>query len=79
MLKSDAADLSNVPPTRHGGAIAAALFLAEFAGSTRWAHLDIAGPAFIKKESAYAPPGATGFGVRLLLDWLAGTGSSTAA
>jgi leucyl aminopeptidase len=79
LLKSDVADVSNVPPTRYGGAIAAALFLAEFAGTTRWAHIDIAGPAFIKKESAYAPPGATGFGVRLLLDWLAGPWGAAAA
>jgi leucyl aminopeptidase len=79
LLKSDVADVSNVPPTRYGGAIAAALFLAEFAGTTRWAHIDIAGPAFIKKESAYAPPGATGFGVRLLLDWLEGPGGAAAA
>jgi leucyl aminopeptidase len=72
LLKSDVADLSNVPPSRYGGAIAAALFLAEFAGATRWAHIDIAGPAFNKKEDGYTTPGATGFGVRLLLDWLAG-------
>jgi leucyl aminopeptidase len=72
LLKSEAADLSNVPPSRSGGAIAAALFLAEFVGTTRWAHIDIAGPSFQKKEDGYTSPGATGFGVRLLLDWLSG-------
>jgi leucyl aminopeptidase len=72
LLKSDVADLGNMPPSRHGGAIAAALFLAEFVGATRWAHIDIAGPSFNKKEDGYTTPGATGFGVRLLLDWLSG-------
>ena len=76
LLKSDVADLSNMPPSRYGGAIAAALFLAEFVGTTRWAHIDIAGPAFNKKEDGYTTPGATGFGVRLLLDWLADHGDA---
>ena len=79
LLKSDVADLSNLPPSRHGGAIAAALFLAEFVGTTRWAHIDIAGPAFNKKEDGYTTPGATGFGVRLLLDWLADHGDASGA
>jgi leucyl aminopeptidase len=35
---------------------------------THWAHIDIAGPAYAKKESAYCGPGGTGFGVRLLCD-----------
>lgn len=70
LLKSAYADLSNMPSTRYGGAISAALFLSEFVGPTRWAHLDIAGPAFHKKEDAYCGPGGTGFGVRLLVDWL---------
>jgi leucyl aminopeptidase len=75
LLKSDTADLGNVPPSRSGGAIAAALFLSEFVGSTPWAHIDIAGPAFQKKEDGYTPAGGTGFGVRLLLDWLDSDGT----
>jgi len=68
LLKSDFADLNNVGNTRNGGAITAALFLSEFVKDTSWAHIDIAGPAYAKKESAYCGVGGTGFGVRLLFD-----------
>jgi len=67
-LKSDFADINNMANTRWGGAITAALFLSEFVSDTRWAHIDIAGPAYIKKENAYCPAGGTGFGVRLICD-----------
>jgi leucyl aminopeptidase len=70
LLKSETADLSNMSSSRWGGAISAALFLSHFVGESRWAHLDIAGPAASKKESDYCPAGGTGFGVRLLLDIL---------
>ncbi len=70
MLKSNLADIRNLGATRWGGAIAAALFLAAFVGETQWAHIDIAGPAFLQQASAYCPAGATGFGVRLLCDLL---------
>jgi leucyl aminopeptidase len=66
LLKSDYADISNMPSARWGGAITAALFLSEFVGDTRWAHIDIAGPAFAKKGHDYCGPGGSGFGVRLL-------------
>ena len=72
LLKSDFADMNNISNTRWGGAITAALFLSEFAGNTKWAHIDIAGPAYSKKGSAYCGPGGTGFGVRLLCDYIAG-------
>jgi leucyl aminopeptidase len=68
LLKSDLADINNMSSTRYGGAITAALFLSEFVGETRWAHIDIAGPAFSKKAGDYCGPGGTGFGVRLLCD-----------
>lgn len=68
LIKSDLADISNMPSTRYGGAITAALFLSEFVGDTRWAHIDIAGPVFMKKGSDYCGAGGTGFGVRLLCD-----------
>jgi leucyl aminopeptidase len=48
LLKSDFADMNNMSSTRAGGAITAALFLSEFAADTRWAHIDIAGPAYLK-------------------------------
>lgn len=67
-LKSDFADIKNVGKNRWGGAIAAALFLSEFAGQTRWAHIDIAGPAYSDSANEYCTAGGTGFGVRLLMD-----------
>jgi len=73
-LKSDFADINNMANTRWGGAITAALFLSEFVSDTRWAHIDIAGPAYIKKENAYCPAGGTGFGVRLICEILKNLG-----
>ena len=70
LLKSDFADINNMPSSRWGGAITAALFLAEFVNDVRWAHIDIAGPAYLKKENAYCGPGGSGFGVRLLTELL---------
>jgi leucyl aminopeptidase len=72
MLDSDIADIRNVGKSRWGGAIAAALFLSRFVKDVEWAHIDIAGPAFSEKANAYCPTGGTGFGVRLLTDWLSG-------
>ncbi len=68
--KSKLADIRNLPSSRAGGAITAALFLAEFVGNTCWAHIDIAGTAHTDKENAYCNAGGTGFGVRLLWDLL---------
>ena len=55
-----------------GGAITAALFLREFVGTRRWAHLDIAGPARADRDEHEVSRGGTGFGARLLLRWLEG-------
>jgi leucyl aminopeptidase len=68
-LKSDVADMNNVGP-RGGGAITAGLFLKEFAGDRPWAHLDIAGPAFVEKDTPTGPKGATGAPVRTMLRYL---------
>ncbi len=68
-LKSDIADLNNVGP-RGGGAITAGLFLKEFAAGVPWAHLDIAGPAFVEKDGPLTLRGGTGVGVRTLLTYL---------
>ena len=66
MLKSRIADMKNVG-TRAAGSITAAQFLQRFVKDDMpWAHLDIAGVASIASESAYAPKGATGWGVRAL-------------
>ena len=72
-LESLVADLANISmqPTKYsGGTITAALFLAEFAGSRAWAHLDIAATGRSDGDSEELTKGATGYGVRLLLRWL---------
>lgn len=67
-LESDFADIKNAAKTRYAGAITGALFLSEFTRDARWAHIDIAGPAYTTRATDYCNPGGTGFGVRLLLD-----------
>lgn len=68
--KSEVADVSNLPVSRYGGAITAGLFLEEFVENTPWVHMDIAGPAYAEKETVFGQKGGTGFGVRLLLEYL---------
>ncbi len=66
-LKSKVADLANIGD-RFGGMLTAGIFLQEFVGSTPWAHLDIAGPAFNERTPhGYTPVGGTGVGVRTLV------------
>ena len=69
---SKIADIRNIPSTRYGGAITAALFLQEFIDKgVDWAHLDIAGPAYADKPlNNYTPLGGVGYGVRTILNWL---------
>ena len=70
-LKSPVADLKNIGSRSGGGAITAALFLQQFIGETKkWAHLDIAGPAFREGEVDHLKAGGVGFGVRTLLRFL---------
>jgi leucyl aminopeptidase len=74
-LDSPVADLANVARSGvRAGSIDAALFLREFSGGRRWAHLDIAGAARSGADDGENTKGATGFGTRLLLRWLAGPG-----
>jgi leucyl aminopeptidase len=73
MIKSQVADIKNVTGSKYGGAITAALFLAEFIDEKfkdKWVHLDIAGPAYHEKEWAYNPHGASGAGIRLSVEFL---------
>ncbi|MBD2038000.1 leucyl aminopeptidase [Leptolyngbya sp. FACHB-321] len=70
-LKSPIADMKNTGP-RPGGSITAALFLKQFVKETPWAHLDVAGPVWTEKENGYNSPGATGYGVRTLVNWAIG-------
>ncbi|MBD0291216.1 MAG: leucyl aminopeptidase [Thermoleophilia bacterium] len=68
-LDSTFADLKNCPEKGRGSSIIAALFLEAFAGAGAWAHLDIAGTAYLDRpRDYYLRPGATGFGVRLLVE-----------
>lgn len=72
-LDSPVADLSHISKgPAEAGAITAALFLREFVGGRRWAHLDIAGPGRSEKDTGLVQEGATGFGARLLLRYLEG-------
>lgn len=66
--KSDVADIKN-SGGRFGGAITAALFLAEFVGKTEWAHIDIAGTSMTEKQHGYLVKGATGVCVRTLVNF----------
>lgn len=71
-LDSPVADLNNTADGPDGGTITAGLFLQRFTRGVPWAHLDIAGPAFLPPEFArgHLRPGGTGYGVRTLLAWL---------
>jgi leucyl aminopeptidase len=65
--KSDVADIKN-SGGRYGGAITAAQFLSEFAEDTPWVHLDVAGTSMSDKDKGYLVKGATGVGVRTLVN-----------
>jgi leucyl aminopeptidase len=68
-IKSDVADMKNTGG-RPAGAITAATLLSKFVGDMPWAHLDIAGVSGSDKDMPYRPKGATGYGVRLLVQML---------
>jgi len=69
-MNSDVADMKNTG-TRHGGASAAGMFLKEFVtDNVKWAHLDVAGTAFLEKPQKEFCKGATGIGVRTLLNYI---------
>lgn len=69
-LNSDIADIKNVTSKKYGGTIIGGLFLKKFVKDTPWIHLDIAGTAFFEETHYYIKKGATGFGIRLLIDFL---------
>jgi leucyl aminopeptidase len=72
-LESDIADLNHLGNKFkfQAGSVTAALFLEKFAGKRNWIHLDIAGPARSEADAGENPKGGTGYGVRLLTEWLA--------
>jgi len=67
-IRSDVADLKNIGEGGKAGAIVGGAFLKEFAGTTPWVHLDIAGMAWADGDKGYLRKGATGVGVRLLVE-----------
>jgi len=69
-LKSKIADLKNTSGTGKASPSSGAAFLAKFVGETAWAHLDIAGTAFLNKGRGYLPEGATGVPVRTFIELL---------
>ncbi len=78
-LDSKIADIANIGGGRFGGTLTAGLFLQEFVGEgIPWAHLDIAGPAYLDQADGEQGPGATGFGVRTLIALVEGWSSGDA-
>ena len=70
-INSTVADIQNMSTFgREGGAIHAAIFLKQFVDNYPWIHLDIAGPAFLKKNHPIFGKEATGFGLRLLYQFI---------
>jgi leucyl aminopeptidase len=69
IIRSDIADVKNVGD-RTAGSITAGFFLKHFAGSVPWAHIDVAGTAWSEKEKPYIAKGATGFGARLMANFV---------
>jgi leucyl aminopeptidase len=77
-MRGETADLVN-SAAREGGAILAAVFLKHFARDLAWAHLDIASTAWSPVDRPHESRGPTGFGVRLLLEWISRRSSSASA
>ncbi len=70
-MKGKISDLKNISGDRYAGSITAAVFLRHFVGEgIAWAHLDVAAVSLVKTEKHLTTLGATGFGVRLVLDYL---------
>jgi leucyl aminopeptidase len=68
-IKSDVADVKNVGG-RWAGAITGGAFLKNFVGTQNWVHLDIAGTSYLEDVYDYIPKGASGVGVRLLIEYM---------
>jgi len=77
-LGSEVADLYSAPD-RGAGSVTAALYLREFVGDRRdrWVHVDMSAPSWSESADGVLPKGATGWGVRTLLRWLAALPSSS--
>jgi leucyl aminopeptidase len=72
-IRSDIADIKNLGnPGGEAGTIIGGIFLKEFVGDVKWAHIDIGATAFTSKPNAYLSKGATGIPVRMLVKWMRG-------
>jgi leucyl aminopeptidase len=71
-LESDIADFNHTADKGDysAGSVTAALFLEKFTGKRKWVHLDVAGTARSENDAGESPKGGTGYGVRLLIDWI---------
>jgi len=71
-LESDIADFNHTADKGDysAGSVTAGLFLEKFTGKRKWVHLDVAGTARSESDTGESPKGGTGFGVRLLIDWI---------
>jgi leucyl aminopeptidase len=71
-LESDIADFNHTADKGNysAGSVTAALFLEKFTGKRKWVHLDVAGTARSESDAGESPKGGTGFGVRVLIDWI---------
>ncbi|MGI9144004.1 MAG: leucyl aminopeptidase family protein [Candidatus Planktophila sp.] len=71
-LESEIADFNHTADKGDysAGSVTAALFLEKFTGKRKWVHLDVAGTARSENDSGESPKGGTGFGVRVLIDWI---------
>ena len=70
LLDSNVADMKNIGGP-YAGVTTSSLFLSEFVGNVPWAHLDIAGPMDSDGDDGWLNRGATAFGTRLLIDFVA--------
>ncbi|MHB1445685.1 MAG: leucyl aminopeptidase [Acidimicrobiales bacterium] len=75
-IDSQVADMKNIGNPSQAGSIIAGLFLQEFVDDRPWAHLDIAGTAFGDTDEGYTSRGATGFGLRTLVELLSNWSSA---
>lgn len=71
-IDTDRADVRNIGSGRMAGSINGGQFIQRFVNGTKWAHLDIAGTVWLKKDTALSAKGATAFGVRLLNEFIKG-------
>jgi leucyl aminopeptidase len=76
-IESDVADMKNIGKTGQAGSVSAALLLQKFTDGRPWVHLDIAGPGRAESARGYLTKGATAFGARTIVEFLAAVAAAT--